>query len=248
MAEKSRNTRTRPPAAAFAAATVVIFLATLSTAASVGFVPYYIDGVRPVEAAETSIAKSEESSSEAVALSDLPQLGLEELLLLAQGLTLGADAVAHTSYEMGDVLPARIIIPSIQMDLDLQNPSTRNIEALDELLKDGPARYVDSAQLGGPGNVLLFAHSSNLPVVHNQMYKAFNRVKDLEKGDVITLVGEDGLRYLYSVTSLEQVNAEDAVIDLSPARGTRLTLVTCDTLTSKSARFVLEAEYIGTAQ
>jgi len=104
-------------------------------------------------------------------------------------------------------------------------------------------RYVDSARLGEKGNVLIFAHTSHLPVVKNQMYKAFNRVPELSPGDTITVQGE-GRSYVYSVKSVRKANAEDAIIDLSPTLGKKLTLVTCDTLTSKSSRFILEADFV----
>ena len=54
--------------------------------------------------------------------------------------------------------------------------------------------------------------------------------------------------YTYAVTSVNKVNAEDTRIDMSQELGTRLTIVTCDTLTSKSSRFVLEAELIGSME
>lgn len=160
-------------------------------------------------------------------LSDLPQLGEET--------------------EGPGILPVRIEISAIDLDLAVQNPSTRDVEALDALLTSGPARYVDSAKLAEKGNVIIFAHSSHLPIVHNKMYQAFNNVPDLQAGDSITLVGEDGKRYLYSVTSVAKADVNDgAYIDLSPSLGKKLTLVTCDTLTSKSARYILEADFVGT--
>lgn len=200
--------------------TVVIFFLTLSAAESVGFVPYYIDGTEPR-------VKTARANAKTVNLAAMPQLG-------------------DASAQQQNTLPVRIKIPSIGLDLPVQNPSTRDIAALDTLLQNGPARYVDSAQLGTAGNVLIFAHSSHLPIVHNQMYRAFNRVPELTAGETIELVGADGTNYLYSVVSVEKADAADAVIDLSPTAGTRLTLVTCDTLTGKSARFVLDAVLVGT--
>jgi len=236
------NTKARPPVTVFLAASVVIFFASLSAATTVGFVPYYIDGTEPPSRAHVSEAPAPDT----VALADLPQLGLEEIVRLAQGLTLAADALPEGAIALSSVEPTRIIISAIGMDLSVQNPETRDIATLDTLLQNGPARYVDSAKLGARGNVLIFAHSSNLPIVHNQMYKAFNRVPELTEGAVITLKGEDGESYLYRVRTVYKANAEDTLIDLSSTQGGMLTLVTCDTLTSKSARFVLEADYIGT--
>jgi LPXTG-site transpeptidase (sortase) family protein len=160
-----------------------------------------------------------------LSLADLPELG-EEIITSQNG-----------------VLPSRIIISAIGLDLPVSNPETRDIQALDTILQKGPARYVDSALLGESGNVLIFGHSSHLPVVHNQMYKAFNRVPDLKSGDSIIVQG-GGKEFAYRVLSVKSMNAEDGVIDLAKS-GNRLTIVTCDTLTSKSARFVVEAELVG---
>ena len=69
---------------------------------------------------------------------------------------------------------------------------------------------------------------------------------ELVQGDTITIVGDDGQKYLYSVVSVRKADVSDATIDLSPRAGTKLTLVTCDTITGKSARFILDADFIGT--
>lgn len=207
----------KPPAGVFLATTVVIFFLTLSAADSVGFVPYYIDGTPPRSA----------SAMKAVDLAQLPTLGNEPTHAQA-------------------TLPVRIKIAAINLDLPVQNPDTRDIAALDAVLVNGPARYVDSAQLGVSGNVLVFAHSSHLPIVHNQMFKAFNRVPELKGGETIVVTGADGHEYRYRVDSVRQALASEETIDLRPTTGTKLTLVTCDTLTSKDARFILEATLVGT--
>lgn len=220
----------KPPAGVFVATAIVIFFLTLSAADSIGFVPDYIDGTAPQEIAssDTSDSATPNDTGESLALSQLPVLG--EV----------ADPNAVTA------LPVRIEIPAIDLDLKVQNPSTRDIAALDALLQNGPARYVDSAKLGTSGNMIVFAHSSHLPIVHNQMFKAFNKIPDLKSGDAITVIGDDGKSYLYTVSEVRKADASDATIDLSPKQGTKLTLVTCDTLTGKSARFILTADFVGT--
>ncbi len=215
METASPHPEKRPSKAVFLATTVVVFVMSLSAADSVGFVPYYVDGTEP--------ARSR------VAISELPELGEEPVTQAAEP-------------EVG-VLPTRIRSSTINLDLPVQDSATRDIDELNEMLKDGPVRYVDSAKLGEKGNVLIFGHSSQLPVVHNQMYKAFNRVPELKEGDTITLEG-GGKEFVYTVRSVKKVDANEGVIDLSKD-GNRLTLVTCDTLTGKSARFVLEAELVG---
>ena len=209
--------KNQPPRSVFFAASIVMFFLSLSAADSVGFVPYYIDGSNP---------------SEAVALSNLPELGEEQN---------GEEDATN----IDTALPTRIVIPAIGLDLPVQNPSTRDIAALDTLLQEGPVRYVDSAKLGEEGSVLIFAHSSRLPVVHNQMYRAFNRISELSEGDTVTVSGE-GKSYIYAVRSVRRADANgDETIDLSSKNGMHLTLVTCDTLTSKASRWILEAEFVG---
>lgn len=216
-----KNTPTKPPISVFLATSVVVFFLALSAASSVGFVPYYIDGSEP---------------RRVVSIAELPELGEEIAAEVAA-------APEPAEPEEPGALPMRVRISAIGLNLPLSNPDTRDIAKLDEYLKDGPARYVDSALLGEKGNVLLFGHSSHLPVVHNQMYKAFNRIPELEAGDVIEVDG-GGKTFTYRVLSVKTVNAEEGIIDLS-REGNRLTIVTCDTLTSKSSRFVVNAELIG---
>lgn len=213
-----KSSQKQPPFSVFLATTVVVFFLALSAADSIGFVPYYIDGTEPTRS---------------VSIADLPELGEE---IAAQEEDIVNESVVTET-------PTRIRIAAINLDLPLSNPETRDIAALDEVLKKGPARYVDSALLGESGNVLIFGHSSHLPVVHNQMYKAFNRVPDLKEGDVIEVEGESKV-YSYRVLNVKQVDAEEGIIDLTKT-GNRLTIVTCDTLTGKTSRFVVDAELIG---
>jgi sortase (surface protein transpeptidase) len=223
----SYDIRQKPPAPVFIATTIVIFFLSLSAADSIGFVPNYLDDSSTQFEQAASVPAE---STDNLALSNLPMLGENT-------------AAAPNAKK---ILPTRIQIASIDLDLDVQNPDTRDIAALDALLTRGPARYVDSGTLGIAGNMIIFAHSSNLPVVRNPMFKAFNKVPKLQAGDMITITGDDGKSYLYSVTGVEKADAKDSVIDLSPTKGTRLTLVTCDTLTGKSARYVLSADFFGT--
>jgi LPXTG-site transpeptidase (sortase) family protein len=225
--QKKGKAKSKPPFPVFLATTIVVFFCALSAADSIGFVPDYIDGSTP-------LTTSGSNSSNELALSDLPQLGV-----------VGSATVSNDSNSQ-TALPVRIRIPAASIDLPVQNPPTRDVSALDALLQKGPARYVDSAKLGAAGNLVIFAHSSHLPIVHNQMYKAFNNIPNLKSGDMITIEGSDGKDYLYSVDSVTKADVNDAAIDLSASQGTKLTLVTCDTLTGKSARFVLTASFIGT--
>lgn len=225
--ELSHNSANTPPAAVYLATTVVIFCLTLSAADSIGFVPDYLDGSAPHSTSGTPTSAAASGSQE-VALSSLPELGQE----------------ASAPPIPPGILPDHIKIDSISLDLPVQNIDSRDIQMLDDALMKGPVRYVDSAELNQPGNMLIFAHSSHLPIVHNQMFKAFNRIPELKEGDEIVVSG-GGKQFLYTVTSVRKTDANEAVIDLSPKMGTKLTLSTCDTLTSKSSRFVVEADLVG---
>jgi LPXTG-site transpeptidase (sortase) family protein len=217
------SARQKPPFGVFLATTVVVFFCSLSAADSMGFVPYYIDGSSPSD------------TSDVVPLSDLPMLG--------DSATSTTPAPAPSAKT---IVPVHIKIPAVNIDLPVQNPDTRDVDTLDNLLKNGPARYVDSATLGEVGTMIIFAHSSHLPIVHNQMFRAFNNIPNLKGGDSITIDGSDGKQYLYSVDSVVKADVNDGTtINISPSQGTKLTLVTCDTLTGKSARYILQADFVG---
>lgn len=221
--QDSTHHEKKTPFSVFVALVVFVFFCTLSAADSIGFVPYYIDGT------ESPRAKATQRTQE-------------------QPAPIIANAAKSSQTTASGVRPTRITISAIDLDLPVQNPSTRDIATLDAILASGPVRYVDSAMLGGRGNVLIFAHTSHLPVVHNQMYRAFNNIPELVAGDEITLTGDNGKTYHYRVASVHQVDANDATVDLSPEMIPKLTLVTCDTLTGKSARFILEADFVGTGE
>ncbi len=138
--------------------------------------------------------------------------------------------------------PTKIEIAKIGLAETIENPSTTNIEALDASLLKGAVRYPTSAKLGENGNVVLFGHSSYLPIVRNQAYKAFNGIQKLAVGDVIT-VRSSTATYTYHVRTVTKESAESAGIPLS-VTGRVLTLSTCDSFGEKSDRFVVVADFV----
>ncbi len=139
--------------------------------------------------------------------------------------------------------PVRIVARDINLDTHILNPTSTDIEVLDKALLVGAVRYPTSALLGVNGTVLLFGHSSYLPVVRNQAYKTFDGIQDLKPGQLIS-VYSSGTEYRYSVVGVKVANANTDVIEL-PNQGKHLTLVTCDSFTSKSNRFVVTADFVG---
>ena len=139
-------------------------------------------------------------------------------------------------------LPTKIVISSINLSATIANPTTTNAEVLDQGLLKGAVRYPTSAKLGENGNVVLFGHSSYLPVVGNQAYKTFNGIQKLAVGDTV-IVSSSDTAYTYMVKSVTKESANDAVIPLSVA-GKELTLSTCDSFALKTDRFVVVADFV----
>ena len=139
-------------------------------------------------------------------------------------------------------LPVKIEIPSINLTASVANPDTTNIQALDNLLLSGAVRYPTSAELGENGNVVLFGHSSYLPIVGNPAYKTFDGIQKLHAGDTVTMYSYR-TAYIYAVKSVAKENANDAAIPLSIA-GKELTLSTCDSFGAKTDRFVVVADLV----
>ncbi|MDP3938817.1 MAG: sortase [Deltaproteobacteria bacterium] len=139
-------------------------------------------------------------------------------------------------------LPTKIAIPAIGLSATIANPTTVDIKILDQALLKGAVRYPTSAKLGETGNVVLFGHSSYLPVVRNQAYKTFNEIQKLVAGDLVT-VSSSGTAYTYRVRSVTKESANNAAIPLQVS-GRVLTLATCDTFGAKSDRFVVVADFV----
>ncbi|HUO50849.1 MAG TPA: sortase [Candidatus Paceibacterota bacterium] len=212
----SNTPEQKPPFAVFFATSIVMFVLTLSAADSIGFVPCQFDDTCS-------------TASPSVTLADLPQLGLTD---------------SSGTQTNQSVLPTRLVIPAIGLDLPVQNPQTSDIDALDALLNKGPARHPQTAALGEPGNMVIFGHSSHLAIAH-PMFKAFNNLPDLKPGDSIEVDGTDGKQYLYAVDSVEKADATIDTQNFNANPSKKLYIITCDNFTGKSARFIMTAHFIG---
>lgn len=157
-----------------------------------------------------------------------------ETASVANALTSASVAVAEE--------PVKIEIPTINLSVHIANPTTTNIKELDEELMKGAVRYPTSAKLGEVGNVVLFAHSSYLPVVGNQAYKAFNGIQKLKQGDII-IISSSTIAYTYSVRAVAKESADEAGINLAVTDKV-LTLATCNSFGEKSDRFVVTADFV----
>ncbi len=141
------------------------------------------------------------------------------------------------------VLPKSIKIPSIGLFVSVSNPNTTNIKLLDKALLNGAVRYPLSAPLGVSGNVIIFGHSSYLPIVYNQVYKTFNGIQKLKQGEKV-FVSSEKVTYVYSVDKVSKESAKSGAIPLLVS-GSILTLSTCNSFGTKSDRFVVVAHLVG---
>ncbi len=155
---------------------------------------------------------------------------------LVSGKVLGTDTVEAAE------LPVKVEVPAIRLSTTIANPTSTDVATLDRHLNTGAVRYPTSGKLGQNGNVVLFAHSSYLPIVQNSAYKAFTGIEKLKKGDRI-MVSSSSRTYVYSVDSVESADAGADAIPLTVS-GQKLTLSTCDSFGTKSDRFVVTASLV----
>lgn len=146
--------------------------------------------------------------------------------------------VVPTSY------PEQIYIEKLDKSIPVLNPTSREVVDLDRALLSGTVRHPDSAMLGQQGTVFILGHSSYLPTVFNQNFKAFNGIQNLEWGDTIEVTSDDSV-YLYRVDKVYRAEAGELIVPIAGDKN-KLTLATCDSFGDSSARFIVEASQIGT--
>ncbi len=146
--------------------------------------------------------------------------------------------------QLQPAFPIRVVAGAVGLDAAVVNPADTDIGVLDKALLKGAVRYPTSAELGVDGTVLLFGHSSYLPIVNNRAYKTFNDIQNLKEGDTIS-VYSGSLEYRYRVTAVETANATADAVAL-PQDGKYLKLVTCNTFGKKEDRFIVSASLVGT--
>jgi len=140
-------------------------------------------------------------------------------------------------------LPTKIEIKAIELSTIVANPTTTDITILDKELLSGVVRHPSSARLGEKGNVVLFGHSSYLPIVNNKAYKTFNGIQKLEVGDGV-VVYSSNFAYEYKVRSVAKESADsNSAIFLSTDEKI-LTLVTCNSFGTKEDRFIVTADFV----
>ncbi len=137
-------------------------------------------------------------------------------------------------------LPQTIIFDSLDgKKVNVLNPKSATVEALDNALLSGVVRHPDSADFAHTGTLFLLGHSSYLPNVMNKNFQAFNGIQKLKWGDTIRLRSKD-MEYVYSVDRVYQAKASDAEVQIQHDEA-RLVLATCNSFATKDDRFIVEA-------
>lgn len=137
--------------------------------------------------------------------------------------------------------PTRIVIPSVGTDGVIKNPTSINVDVLDGALTQGAVRYPGSG-VPGIGNMFIFGHSTGFKIVQNKAYKVFNTIQNAKAGDQVQIFTDKNI-YIYKVTTVEEVNKDDALVEFSTKGPAMLTLSTCDSFGQKSDRFVVKAVF-----
>jgi LPXTG-site transpeptidase (sortase) family protein len=138
--------------------------------------------------------------------------------------------------------PTRVVIDKIKLDAYVINPSTTNIDTLNDYLNQGVVRYPGSG-LSGLGNMYIFGHSCDTcSAASNLYYRIFTHLRELEVGDIISIFSATK-KYSYRVTSVRLVNKDATLVEFGQTKN-MLTLSTCNTLGAKDERYVVEADYV----
>lgn len=142
----------------------------------------------------------------------------------------------------GDELPRKLILDSLDREIDVLNPKSRLITELDAALLNGVVRHPDSATFNNEGNIFILGHSSYLPQVFNKNFQAFNGIQDLEWGDTIRMQSAD-TEYVYRVDKVYHAKANELTVPIADT-GPKLTLATCNSFGSKDDRYIVESTLI----
>lgn len=139
-------------------------------------------------------------------------------------------------------VPLTLIFESLDREVKVLNPESRDIASLDKALLSGVVRHPDSADFRNVGNIFILGHSSYLPNVINKNFQAFNGIQKLTWGDTIRLQSSD-TEYVYRVEKVYKTLASEATVAPTPGKA-KLTLATCNSFGSKDDRFIVEASLV----
>lgn len=149
------------------------------------------------------------------------------------GLTLFKDKpkVQTAAVVVHSVKPSELFIPKISKTLNISDGQYVNNQWT--ISKTGVSYLVDSAAVGSAGNAVVYGH--NLPDI-------LGKLKELENGDFVYVLMDDGQFYKYRIVETKAVTPEHVEI-LRNTSDARLTIYTCTGFLD-SARFVVVGELV----
>ncbi len=178
------------------------------------------------------------------------------VLLIATSITLfGQSAYIYAKAQLAQVLLERAFTqtlvtghpvkawswadtrPVARLKIDRINAESIVLKgASGEALAFGPALLDETARIGERGTAVIAAHRDT----------HFAFLKDVKKGDMISVTRDDGLSFSYRVTGMRIADADQSGIDRH-ASGFHLVLSTCypfEAITHGKQRYLVEAELI----
>lgn len=78
--------------------------------------------------------------------------------------------------------------------------------------------------------------------MQNKAYNVFNIIKNAKAGDEVQVYTDKNI-YIYKVTTVEEVNKDDTLVEFNTKGPAMLTLSTCDSFGQKTDRFVVKAVF-----
>jgi len=159
-----------------------------------------------------------------------------EIIEESDGSSIGTDnnideeIVDYKDLTAEDFFPLKIRIPKIDLEWIVNEGTDR------QTLKEGPGHIIETPLPGDPGRCTFSGHRTT--------YGApFNKIDELENGDLIYLETIKGKVLTYAVTELEVVDPRDVYI-LEGSDKKELVLTSCYPEYSAAERIILIAELV----
>ena len=129
-------------------------------------------------------------------------------------------------------------------DLGISAPIITGIDPADEekydiALRDGVLLLPGKGEVGEPGNVVIYGHSSSDDIL-GRYNTVFSKLNNLKNNDEIK-IQKDGKNYIYFVTGKKIVAATDLSV-LNQTTDETLTLITCWPIGTDKERLIVTAK------
>ena len=136
----------------------------------------------------------------------------------------------YTDFTAEDFFPAKITIPAIELEW-IVNEGTDT-----QTLRKGPGHIIETVLPGDLGRCAISGHRTT--------YGApFNRIDELQDGDLIHIETKEGLNFTYALTSKVVVSPQDVYV-LDGAEKKELILTSCEPKYSAAKRLVVISELL----